>query len=192
MEDQMPIESQEKKPETTEATNSAPADFPNFAAAVQPSYVRSMFIGPDGLRPGWGLAFYVAMFYPLQFVATRLVFSLTFPANGLWSMALEEFAVLLAAVLPALVLMRVERRSWGVYGLPGRQAFGKSFCAGVVWGFASITVLLTAMYGLRLFNFGHLALHGLRIVKFGLFWGFFFSWSDFSKTSCFVVTLSSH
>jgi hypothetical protein len=37
---------------------------PDFAAAVQPSYVRTVFLGPHGLRAGWGLAFYIAMFYP--------------------------------------------------------------------------------------------------------------------------------
>ncbi len=50
-------------------------------------------------------------------------------------MMLEEFGVLVAAVVPALVLARVERRTWGAYGLPGRLAFGKLFWVGVVWGF---------------------------------------------------------
>jgi membrane protease YdiL (CAAX protease family) len=43
-----------------------------------------------------------------------------------------------------------------------------------VWGFASITLLLAAMYGLRVFDLGHLAMHGVRIVKFAAFWGMFF------------------
>ena len=71
---------------------------------MQPSYVRTVFLGPDGLKAGWGLAFYVAMFYPLQFVASRWAGSWNRGGNGLWSMMLEEFGVLLAAVLPALVL----------------------------------------------------------------------------------------
>ncbi len=83
---------------------------------------------------------------------------------------LEEFAVLVAAVVPALVLGRVEKRPWGVYGLPGRQAFGKLFWVGALWGFASITLLLGVMYGLRVFDVGHLAMHGARVVKFAAFW----------------------
>jgi membrane protease YdiL (CAAX protease family) len=43
-----------------------------------------------------------------------------------------------------------------------------------VWGFASITLLLAVMYGLRVFDVGHLAIHGLRIVRFALFWAVFF------------------
>jgi uncharacterized protein len=150
----------------------ASASAPDFA--VQPSYVRTVFLGPDGLRAGWGFAFYVAMFYPLQFVGTRWAGSLELGGDGLWSMMGAEFALLVAAVVPAVVLGRVERRAWGTYGLPGRRAFGKLFWAGAGWGLASITLLLAVMYGVRVFDFGHLALHGARIFKFAIFWAAFF------------------
>ena len=156
------------------ATSAAQTPAPDFAAGVQPSYVRTVFLGPDRLRAGWGLAFYVAMFYPLQFLATRWASSLELGASGLWTMMLVEFGVLVAAMVPALVLARVENRAWGVYGLPARQAFGKLFWVGALWGFVSITLLLAAMYGLRVFDGGHLAIHGARIVKFAVFWAVFF------------------
>jgi membrane protease YdiL (CAAX protease family) len=147
---------------------------PDFAAAVQPSYVRTVFFGPDGLRAGWGLVFYVAMSYPLQFVVSRWSGSLDLGASGLWSMMVEEFGWFLAGAVPALVLARVEKRRWGAYGLPGRQAFGKLFWLGLLWGLASITLLLATMYGLRVFEVGHLAIHGIRIVKFAAFWAVLF------------------
>src|SRR6266436_4751834 len=106
---------------------------PDFAAAVQPSYVRTVFLGPEGLRAGWGLAFYLAMFYLMQFVVARWAGSLKLGASELWPMMLEEFGGVVAAVAPAAVLARVEKRPWGVYGLPGREAFGKLFWIGVVW-----------------------------------------------------------
>lgn len=167
-------DSDKDRPRTIPEPNTVSARTPDFAAAVQPSYVRTVFFGPDGLKPGWGFAFYVAMFYPLQFIATRWAASLELGANGLFSMMLEELGVLIAAVLPALILARVERRPWRSYGLPVRQAFGKLFWIGALWGFAAITLLLVAMYGLRVFSFGHLALHGARIAKFAVFWGIFF------------------
>jgi membrane protease YdiL (CAAX protease family) len=151
-----------------------PAAAPDFEAAVQPSYVRTVFLGPNGLRAGWGLAFYVAMFYLLHSVLGRWAGSLELGLNGLWSMMLEEFVVLIAAMVPAVVLVRIERRPWAAYGLPVRKAFGRLFWAGSLWGFASITLLLGAMYGMRLFDFGHLATHGVRIVKFAAFWMVFF------------------
>lgn len=168
MDEGMEISSEEQRSVVPGATTPAP-DF-----AVQPSYARTVFFGPDGLKAGWGLAFYVAMFYPLQFVASRWAWSLHFGASGLWSTMLEEFGILVAAVVPALVLAKVERRAWGVYGLPIRLAFGKLFWVGAAWGFAGITLLLAAMYGLRVFQVAHLAMHGIRIVKFAMFWTVFF------------------
>ncbi|MGB8580068.1 MAG: type II CAAX endopeptidase family protein [Candidatus Sulfotelmatobacter sp.] len=153
-------------------TTSPRVEAPDFS--VQPSYVRTVFWGPDGLRAGWGFAFYVAMFYVGQYLVLRLAASVELGANGLWSMMLEEFGLLCAAVTPALVLVRVERRTWAVYGLPGRAAFGKLFWTGTAWGFASMTSLMALMYGLRVFDVGHLAIHGPRIVRFALFWAVFF------------------
>lgn len=170
MQEGMNISSREQEPESTTASIPTPA--PDFS--VQPSYVRDVFFGRDGLRAGWGLAFYLAMFYPLQFVASRWAGSLELDTSGLWPMMLEEFGVLLAALLPALLLARVEKRRWGVYGLPRQQAFGKLFWIGGVWGLAAITALLVALYGLRVFEVGHLAIHGSRIWKFAAFWAVFF------------------
>jgi hypothetical protein len=169
------ISKQERAPLVPGATTpESRAPGPDFAAAVQPSYVRTVFFGPDGLRAGWGLAFYVAMFYPLQVVAGRWAWSRNLGADGLWSMILEEFGLLVAAVLPAVVLGIVEGRRWGLYGLPRRQALGKLFWVGAVWGFASISLLLGTMYGLRVFEIGHLAMHGTRILRFAAFWGTMF------------------
>jgi membrane protease YdiL (CAAX protease family) len=156
------------------AATPTPTAAPDFAAGVQPSYMRTVFLGPDGLRAGWGLAFYVAMFYLLQFMVSQWAGSVALGVNGLWGLMLDEFVALVAAVVPALVLGKVERRRWGVYGLPGRQVFGKLFWVGAVWGFAAITLLLGAMYGLRVLAVGHLAMHGTRIFKFAAFWAVFF------------------
>jgi uncharacterized protein len=164
--EQIPLTSESPSPE-----GAAPPT-PDFA--VQPSYVRTLFLGPDGLKPGWGLAFYIALYYPLQLAARQWAWSWNPGADGLWSMTLAEFGVLLAAALPAVVLAKVEGRHWSAYGLPGRQAFGKLFWVGSLWGFASISLLLAAMFGLRIFAFGHLAVHGVRLLRFAVFWAVFF------------------
>ena len=159
---------QQSNPEADTATSQAAPDF-----SVQPSYVRTVFLSSDGLRAGWGFAFYVATFYPLQFVATRWANSLHIK-NWLWSMLLGEFGLLVAAILPSLALGVVEKRKWGTFGLPPRFAFGKLFWLGALWGFAGISLLLLSMYGLRAFDFGQLAMHGARIAKFAAFWAVMF------------------
>jgi len=147
---------------------------PQFAAATQPSYAHTLFLGPEGLRPGWGLAFYVASFLLLQKVAVALAWSHDFGVSGLWSMMLEELGNLAAAVIPAVLLAQVERRPWRVYGLPGGHAFGRLFWVGAVWGFSGISLLMVALYGLHAFSFGHVVLHGLRLARFAAFWAVMF------------------
>ncbi len=151
------------------------ATAPQFSAVTRPSEIRQLFFGSDGLRPAWGFVAYVLMFYPLQLGLSSLAARVEFGrGRELWSMPLVEFAVFVAAVIPALVMGAIERRPWGSFGLPGRGAFGRLFWIGSVWGFAGITLLLVALYGLRAFDFGHLALHGVRVVKFALFWALLF------------------
>ncbi|MGO9084984.1 MAG: lysostaphin resistance A-like protein [Candidatus Sulfotelmatobacter sp.] len=147
---------------------------PDFSAASQPSYARSLFLGQEGLRPGWGVVLYFAMFFLLQRLAVDFAWSRNYGASDLWSEMLEAFGILLAAVIPALVLARVERRPWRVYGLPARRAFGKLFWLGALWGFAGISLLIFSLHELNAFDFGHLALHGVRIAKFTLFWALMF------------------
>jgi membrane protease YdiL (CAAX protease family) len=154
--------------------NATPPAAPDFAAATGPSYAHSLFFGPDGLRPGWGLAFYFVVFYFLQDLARQWAWSWDLGAAGLWAMMLEELGRFVAAVIPAIVLARIERRSWKTYGLPGSQAFGRRFWVGAAWGFAGISVLMFVLYGLHVFAFGHIALHGARIARFAAFWAAMF------------------
>ena len=161
----------------TARTEPSPADeqtAPDFSRASQPSYARTLFFGPDGLRPGWGFAFYLLVFLPLQRLAVELAWSHNFGASGLWSGMIEEAGVLVAAVIPSLLLSKIERRPWAAYGLPPRLAFGRLFWSGLIWGFAAISLLMLALRGLNVFDFGQLALHGLRILKFAFFWAAMF------------------
>jgi len=147
---------------------------PQFAAATQPSYARTLFFGPDGLRPGWGFAFYVVTFYALQRIAVELAWARDFGFSGLWSTLLEEVGNFVAAVVPSVVLCRIERRPWRTSGLPGWEAFGRRFWEGLSWGIGAVTLLILALYGAQCFRFGHLAVHGGRAVRFAVFWAVMF------------------
>lgn len=147
---------------------------PQFAVAARPSYTRTLFFDAQGLRPGWGFAFYAIPFFLLQQAAVQLAWAHDFGDSGLWSMLLEELGDLIAAVIPAIVLMRVEHRKWGVYGLPMRGALGPRFWTGMLWGLAGISLLMLALYGLHAFTFGHVLLHGRRLIRFAGFWGVYF------------------
>jgi len=161
--------------ESRKSEPSATQEAPQFAAATRPSEIRQLFFGANRLRPAWAFVAYVLMFYPLQlglsWLASRVEFG---QGRGLWAMPLAEFAVLVAAVSPAVLMGWIERRPLASFGLPAKGAFGRLFWIGAAWGFAGITLLLVVLYGLRVFDFGHLALHGARVAKFALFWAFMF------------------
>jgi hypothetical protein len=162
-------------PEVSRAPNDAGAPAsPGFAVATEPSYAHTVFLGSGGLRPGWGFLFYWLMFFPLQWLAVELARSRDFGASGLWAQMLEEAGSLAAALIPALVLMRIERRPWTRYGLPGKQALGRLFWIGAMWGFGGISLLMLALYGLHIFSFGHVVLHAARIARFAAFWALMF------------------
>jgi membrane protease YdiL (CAAX protease family) len=156
------------------ASEQRPTTSPEFAMATQPSYAQTLFLDAKGLRPGWGLAFYIIALLFLQKLAVDLAWARDLGSSGLWSMMLEEFGNFIAAALPAIVLARVERRPWETYGLPLNARFGKLFVAGTAWGFAGISVLMLALYGAHAFHFGHIVLHGARGARFAVFWAVMF------------------
>jgi membrane protease YdiL (CAAX protease family) len=92
----------------------------------------------------------------------------------LWQEMYGEAALFIAALAPAFLMGNIEGRAVDDYGLPRKQAFGKTFWTGALWGSCSIAVLMVLMRAVGVYNFGHIALHGARIWKFALFWGVYF------------------
>jgi len=136
--------------------------------------VQKIFVGPDGIRPIWRLALYLLIYRALRFCLHILIFYGLPEMGRLWLQTAAELGLAAVAVAPAFVMGRLEQRPLSSYGLPLRLAYGKLFGVGAVWGIISLTVLLLALHGASAFDFGTLALHGLRIVKFAVFWGVFF------------------
>lgn len=131
-----------------------------------------VFLGPRGLRAGWRLLLYIVLWRVFVFLLNAL--PLPAGARGIWFDFAVESKQMLSVMLPAVVMAGVEKRRFGAYGLPGRQAFGKLFWTGTIWGIAAISLLVFAIGGVGDFSLGSVALHGLRMFKFALFWGGFF------------------
>jgi uncharacterized protein len=86
----------------------------------------------------------------------------------------------IALILVMLAMAKVEERTFAAYGLPLRDAFGKRFGQGLLYGFAMLSLLLGGIYALRGYSFGGWALGPGPAVRSGLlyilgFWlvGFF-------------------
>lgn len=136
-------------------------------------------MGSSGLRPGWRLLLYVAGFYFLTYAALFISSPLIslIPetrAQKYYLLLVEDCVQFVAAVIPAIAMARLEQRSFFDYGLPARQTFGKNFWLGALWGVASLTMLLGVMRAVGVFYFGGVAIHGMRVFKFAVFWGVLF------------------
>lgn len=138
------------------------------------AWMERIFIGRDGLRPIWRLALYLLMYRALRFCLFVLIAYGLPDALFLWRQTAAELGLGIIALAPALLMSRIEGRAFGCYGLPLRNAFGKLFWLGALWGIVSLTVLLLALRGAHAFYFGALALHGGRVLKFAVFWAGFF------------------
>jgi uncharacterized protein len=150
------------------------------------SIVRTAFIGPQGLRAGWRFFLYAlfvlgvsaAIQTPLGAIpAVRNAYQQA--QQGIvtpFLLFLLEGPRVFAAFLAAWIMSRIEKRSIQEYGLAIREAFGKLFWQGALWGFAECTALLLLIRAFGGFSFGTLALSGTELARYALLWalGFLF------------------
>jgi uncharacterized protein len=137
--------------------------------------VHSMFISPAGLRSGWRIFLYLGMGVILFLILSS--FEQLIPSRGagfLWQGMFIQVVLVISSLAPALAMAKIEKRRFGAYGLALRQAPGKLFCTGLLWGILALSALILLMRLFGVFSYGTLALHGARILKFAAFWGVFF------------------
>lgn len=143
--------------------------------ASPPSGILKIFIGPTGLRAGWRLLIYLAMFAALYAGFSTLVqLAHPKPLPLMWLLVVGDSLLLISAVLPVLVMMRLESRRFADYGLPLQEVFGRLFWIGWAWGLGGLTLLMILMRAAGAFYFGRVTLHGVRMMKFALFYAIAF------------------
>jgi membrane protease YdiL (CAAX protease family) len=146
-----------------------PMKLSTFEASMQ-----KIFIGREGLRPLWRLALYLLLYRGLRFCLYVLI-AYGLPAvSALWLQTAAELGLAIVVLAPALLMARIENRAFGCYGLPLGATFGRLFWMGALWGMVSLTILLLGLRAAHGFYFGTIALHGVRLLKFGVFWAVFF------------------
>jgi membrane protease YdiL (CAAX protease family) len=160
----------------------AAAEPPLEAAPAPPSVVRKIFFGPNGLRAGWRLLIFLALVAALQFLVVQK-FLRVFPAvvklvqeaqaGGVLSPEFQfifEASGIFVVFVAAAIMSRIEKRRFGVYGIPLQGAFGKLFWLGALWGFAYETVEMLAIWACGGYSFGTLALVGKSLVSYAVLW----------------------
>ena len=139
--------------------------------------ICGIFVGPDGLRAGWGiLLFQLLRTFLLFFFALPLLFHALFPSmSGARSFSgpgqmLPYEAMFTTAVLIATWLMaKIERRPTSVYGLGGNRRL-RNFLSGLAWGVAMLSLLVFALRAAGLLVFDARQLFGVSALRYGALW----------------------
>jgi membrane protease YdiL (CAAX protease family) len=139
---------------------------------------HGVFFGPQGLRAGWGLLLYIVLSQLMGiglFVVLKTVFKVQ--DNPAWTPGLligGEAAQLVIALLATAILGRIERRPLAAYGIPLRQAFGRLFWEGALWGILTIAAVVGMIALAGGYTVSGLALHGTAALRSAVLWGLAF------------------
>ena len=151
---------------------------PEPVPLTPPSTLRKIFIGQDGLRAGWSLLIFIAMFAALAFCANRIGHKLHAPDSNSMKPGAEMsplFGIIVEAVPLVIVLFltwimsKIERRPNSVYGLGDRRMLAHFF-AGLAWGIVCLSLLILTLLKSGLLVIDHRVLFGSDILRYGAMW----------------------
>jgi uncharacterized protein len=147
---------------------------PGVGEAGAPRRLRSVFIGPSGLRAGWRLVIFGAIVLALVSARKTLLRVAFVGADDVTVYVVNKAASFLTFLIASWVMARIERRTIAEYGLPWRQMFRSRFWIGGASGFASVSTLLLALRILGVFHFGTLVVRGEQTLEYALVFGVIF------------------
>jgi membrane protease YdiL (CAAX protease family) len=141
------------------------------------SGMKSIFVGPKGIRAGWRFLMFLALVIGIAFCSDRLETRvLNVHLNDDWSpkgfLLIESIGGLgiVVTLLAAWIMSRIERKRLADYGLSMAGKPFSLYVEGSLWGMAAVTLL----FGL-VFAFGGVTLRGLAFapttfVKYAIAW----------------------
>lgn len=155
----------------------------------QRSLSEVVFLGPNGIRAGWRVGVYLALFLliesALQFLISLDRFSAVASVNTPEGLFARETIFIVGVIGAAKVMALLEGRKIGDYGTPWRGAFSWRFWQGALWGIAQLSAIMLLIAAWHGYSFGGLALHGGSMVNYALRWGVVFLAVGFAEESFF-------
>jgi uncharacterized protein len=144
----------------------------------QPSAIRKIFIGKDGLRAGWSLLIFIAIFASIAFCVNVIGHKIHPAAPGaakppseisISSGLLLESIPFAMTLLVTWIMSKIERRPNGVYGLGDSRKFSH-FLGGLVWGIICLSLLIFTLWKMGLLVFDGRLIFGKDILRYGAIW----------------------
>jgi CAAX protease family protein len=146
--------------------------------------LRRVFIGEQGIRAGWGVLVFAAIYVLLQAVVVLshlVALDMPNPIPVRLGLLQESYQLLMVAVAP-LAMARIERRPVLSYGYTGRHRLIR-LVTGLLWGFFCLSGLVGTLWKARLLVFDGMALSGFSVLGFAFAWGFVFLLVGFFEES---------
>lgn len=169
-------------PGATEFAGPLPSSLP------VPPRRNPVLFNDHGLRAGWRLVIYfvflVGLSSPINPIIRKLHPAPFNPQDPAQSLLLEtiNFSLVLGA---AFIMSKIERRSFGDYGLPGSEAFGRKFWLGMLLGLVEVSLLIGLISAFGGYSFGNLALSYKGMLGYGLLHLMFFTMVGFFEEFAF-------
>lgn len=145
-----------------------------------PSALRKIFIGKDGLRAGWSLLLFFAIFAAVGFCLNAIGHKL-YPngpktpkdmADAMGKprfMLIGESAQFFSVLFVTWIMSKIERRPNSVYGLGGKGKLAH-FLAGLAWGVTCLSLLVLTLWKTGLLVIDGRVLFGGAILRYGVIW----------------------
>ena len=169
----------------TQAVEARPEPGANPAVRADRRW-RWIFVGSRGIRPGWSVLLFAAIFAALSFAARAAMrpfvhMDKRHPIAPLTGMAVEaaQFLVVLAATW---AMAKIERRPVLSYGYIADRRFLR-FISGVGSGIAALSALIAVLRSKGLLVFDGRLLNGEAAWKFAALWGVVFVLVGFTEES---------
>lgn len=141
----------------------------------QRSTLHFILFGPDGLRAGWSMVLFLALYasllrclYPLGHALLRAQAIKGGLLSARQTLDLEG-AGIVALLIAMWLLARLERRRASAYGFAPRNRV-RYFLGGLMWGVALLSLLVFLLRASHLLVFDARALSGTSIAHHGLLW----------------------
>lgn len=135
-----------------------------------------IFFGRDGLRAGWSLALFAIIVIALAIGATlaiKYAVHVKAPAGGAagneWFALANDGLGFTVLVVSALVMSRIERRPFVVYGLRGEHV-ARDLLTGMAWGVAMLSLLVGMLTLSGALVFDGIALGADAALRYGALW----------------------
>jgi hypothetical protein len=137
--------------------------------------MRTVFFNARGLRAGWRLLIFVAIFAALSFATDWAITKVFHPKERAFldpvSFIEAESISLILVLIATWIMGRIERRPFQDYGIPLlRGAFGRHFWAGAIWGIGSTSLLIGLIAVFGGYHIVGLAIHGPTLWYFTAMW----------------------